>query len=525
MSKARIYARNLLANWIGHGANLAVMFFLSPYIVHTLGKTEYGIWNLLVSLTGSMGLFDLGIRASTERHIILHTGRGQFNLVNDTIRASLGFFSAMGVGLLVLGFGLGWAFPSMFRDVPSNHREVVQILLPLLAGNIWLMAVSAIFGGVLVAHDRYDLVQAINLGMLAVRTGGTVMALGLGFGLPGLVVATIGAQLVSLVGNYVMARKTFPQMAIWPFWVSRGRVKELIGYGVAAFISAVAYRIIHQTDLFVVGALTTISLVAVYAVGAMLPEYLWGFVHQVSQTFFPPIQRAYVQNDLPYVHRLFIRQARMSLLIGIPLYVGILTFGGRFLRLWLGQSGLSTDDLAQASIVMAILCGSRLVFLSGQGAAPLLSAIGHIRLNAVLAVIEAVINVVLSVAFVACLHWGVGGVAMGTLVGMILFKGIIHPWYACRLSKLSIRLYVRRTLAPGFVAGGMFYAWCFMARSLSPNMGWGGLMLEVAMAVIVYVPIGFLLLVDDIDRRRILRVAGLLPAGRETREQWGETLP
>ncbi|GAG42518.1 unnamed protein product, partial [marine sediment metagenome] len=62
MSESRIYARNLAANWTAHGANMVVLFFLSPFIVHTLGKVEYGIWGLLSVLTGYMGIFDLGIR-------------------------------------------------------------------------------------------------------------------------------------------------------------------------------------------------------------------------------------------------------------------------------------------------------------------------------------------------------------------------------------------------------------------------------------------------------------------------------
>jgi len=43
MSKARIYARNLAANWLGQAAGLVVLFFLSPFVVHTVGKAEYGI--------------------------------------------------------------------------------------------------------------------------------------------------------------------------------------------------------------------------------------------------------------------------------------------------------------------------------------------------------------------------------------------------------------------------------------------------------------------------------------------------
>jgi len=36
----RVQIRNLLANWIGHGANMVVILLLSPFVVHTLGKVE-----------------------------------------------------------------------------------------------------------------------------------------------------------------------------------------------------------------------------------------------------------------------------------------------------------------------------------------------------------------------------------------------------------------------------------------------------------------------------------------------------
>ena len=69
MSKSRIYARNLGANWIGYGANLAVMFFMSPFVVHSLGNARYGVWTLLTSLTGYLGLVDIGVRGGTGRYI------------------------------------------------------------------------------------------------------------------------------------------------------------------------------------------------------------------------------------------------------------------------------------------------------------------------------------------------------------------------------------------------------------------------------------------------------------------------
>ncbi|MCX5737716.1 MAG: polysaccharide biosynthesis protein, partial [Proteobacteria bacterium] len=64
MSRIRIYARNLATNWVGYGTNVAVAFFLTPFIVHSLGDIRYGIWSLVMSLVGYLGLADMGVRPS-----------------------------------------------------------------------------------------------------------------------------------------------------------------------------------------------------------------------------------------------------------------------------------------------------------------------------------------------------------------------------------------------------------------------------------------------------------------------------
>lgn len=62
MSKGRIYARNLAANWIGYGASMVVLFFLSPYMINELGEVEYGLWSLLMVVTGYMAILDPSVR-------------------------------------------------------------------------------------------------------------------------------------------------------------------------------------------------------------------------------------------------------------------------------------------------------------------------------------------------------------------------------------------------------------------------------------------------------------------------------
>ncbi len=56
--------KNVLANWLGLGTTMVVGFLLTPFILHKLGDTAFGLWVLLTTFTGYYGLLDLGLRNS-----------------------------------------------------------------------------------------------------------------------------------------------------------------------------------------------------------------------------------------------------------------------------------------------------------------------------------------------------------------------------------------------------------------------------------------------------------------------------
>ncbi len=499
MSKVRIYARNLLANWIGHAANLLVAFFLLPFVLHSLGGERYGLWSLLVTLTGYMGVLDLGIRASTGRHVIVYIARGEHELCNATVRASLGFFSLIGLLLVGAGLGLGYLFPEMFANVPESFRPLAMLLLPLLAVNVWITAVATVFSSVLAAHDRYDLVQAVNLAMLTVRTAGTVVVLSLGWGLVGLASVTVGATLLAGAGNWALAHRVYRPLRSRPLSLSRERLRELMGYGVAAFVAGAAYRVIHYTDLVIVGATMDVGLpVAVYSVGAMPITYLWGFLTHIPETLFPPTQRAAARAENHYVRILCVRQIRFSLLIGLPVFLGFIFFGREFLRLWVGEGFTDAWD------VLALLSGAYALALLTATLTPTLSAVGHVRFNMVLAVAEAAVNLALSLVFVLVLGWGLAGVAGGTLAAVLVVRMGIYLPLAIRLLGISPGMFARMVIARAVAGGAVMSAFCYVVHELLPSGTWPLFALRAATAGSLCLLTGWFLMLSPEGRRKAL---------------------
>ncbi len=512
-SSARVTARNLVANWVGHGANLLVMFFLSPFVLHTLGQTQYGIWQLLTVLTGYMGILDLGVRASTGRYIILYLGKKDYPKVDETIRTGLGLYTALGGLILLTGCILGILFPKVFPSVPQEYNTTVAVLLPVLAVNLWISAFRTVLSSVLAAHERFDLARGTDLVMLAFQTAGTVVALKLGYALIGLTIAVIGCNVIGLILTLYLARRVYYRLRLWPLMLRRDRVRELYSYGIGAFAIAVSVKIIGQTDLIIVGNLINIDAVAIYSVGAMLLYYSDTFLGQIVTTFFPPLQRAVARGEMGSARWLVFRQIRLALIFGLLMYIGYLSFGESFIRLWMFHpEKFPQESVIKAAQVMTILAASKLLLLFNFASSPLLGATGHIGFAAKMTMVEALTNLALSVLFVVVFYWGLAGVAAGTLVARFLTQTFIVPQYACKKTGINWWRYVWVVGGSGLGVGGMFAIICYGVQQILPCRSWAEFFLQVAVAMVCYAPIAFLLLVSADDRRRVgMKLRMVLP--------------
>ncbi len=503
MSSTRKHLGNLAINWGGHAAALVVMFFLSPYVVGKLDAVDYGIWSLLSVLAGYMGIFDIGVRGSVGRHIALYLGKKDRVGVDETIRAGFGIFTITGCVILLVGVLLGWLFPIFFKGVAPEHYSTVRYMLPLMVVNIWFSVVAAIYSSVLNAYDRFDIARGIDMLALLVRSVATVYALHVGWGLWGLVGAIILANIFALVANRIGAGLIHKGLRSFPFLFSRTRMKELFGYGVFSFISGVAYKIIGQSDLVIVGALISVSAVREYSIGAMLVYYSAPFVGMISATFFPSVQRKVACGALQDVQHLLYKQLKISMCFGLLAYVGLAFYSQPFIRLWMFQDGFDLSAVADAATVMTILALSKLPSLYLVPCLSVLSAMGHVRFNAIRAITEAIVNVALSLFFVMAFGWGLAGVAAGTLAARLMVASVSVPVFLARKASFSLRQFLVSVILPGTLAAGCFALVCTVFMRLWPLNTWADFVMQVGLAVAVWGVIATFLLLPKETRLKI----------------------
>src|SRR5208282_4614601 len=85
-------ARNILSNWTCYIFSLGINFFVAPYVVRHLGNERYGVWTIVLSLTGYLGLLDLGVRGAVTRYTARYHAQSNHTRTNETTSAAMATF-------------------------------------------------------------------------------------------------------------------------------------------------------------------------------------------------------------------------------------------------------------------------------------------------------------------------------------------------------------------------------------------------------------------------------------------------
>lgn len=496
----RTLARNVLANWTGVVAQIVVAFFLTPFIVHALGLATYGVWSLLNSLFGYMGLIDLGIRGSVGRFLNQYLAREEPDRVREVLSTSLAFLSAGAALAVVVATGVGYFFGALFPHTPPELLDDIRMALPLLAAGLLLSFWGAVYHSLVVAFDRFDLSNAIGLLGLALRVGLTVLVLMQGGGLVGLVWVMVGTVLTVAVLNGWLAARLFPGSGFARRWVSRERFREMWKFGTVAFTSRTASTIAVQAAPVI--AMTFIGPVAVgiYSIAQQLLQICQRVVEQLGTVIYPSVMKLGGVEDRAGLKNVFLWYSRLVFLVGGLLYLGVIAFGPAFIGLWVGP------DFAEAGLVARILAAGDLLMLAGSTATLTLFSLGRLKINLQVSVAEAIAMVLLAVLFAGPLAMGLPGLALGTALPMVVARGIAYPLAAARAIDLSYPAYLAKTAARvGAVAILIVPAFLYLEELFGART-WPTFFVAVAAATALYAVVAAPILLGWEGRTKVLEL-------------------
>ncbi len=418
------------------GVSTLVWLALTPFMIHSLGDVDYGIWVLVGSICGFYGFLDFGISSSIIRYVSKYVALGDTENVNKTVSTCFVLYAILALLIVISSVVLAWTF-QLFFDVPEGKETVVKTVLVLLGLNLALAFPFRVFSGVLKATMRFTIASTIELVSELLKAVLIVFALMNQGGLVSLALVTLAVTVLSYSFNAYFALKSLPVLRLRLRFVEMKRAKEVFNYSIHTFVIMIGDLLRFNLDSIVIGAMLSLSAITPFAIAQKLVRFPLMLIVQVFSVTTPLYSGYETKKDTLAIQKLFVNSTFYSALISFFVAVMFIIYGDTFIALWVGE------QYAESSYhVLVILAISTSVALAQNPSIVAAYGTEKHKVLGIITVIEGLLNLTLTLVLVK--KMGLIGVALGTAIPMVLMKGVVQPFYICRIAKLPVLKYFRR---------------------------------------------------------------------------------
>ncbi|MFI5036896.1 MAG: oligosaccharide flippase family protein [Solirubrobacterales bacterium] len=463
--------RNTLANGVGSVTGIVVGLILTPFLIHRLGLTAYGVWALALTLTfagGYASLSELGIEGATVRYVAESAADHDLRALNRTVSTTLAVLCAIAVILGATAVALAHPLVLLF-GVPAHLRGAATTCFALVGAQLALELPARAFVAVLEGTQRFVVYQSVELGRALLLAALYVIVLLHGWGIAGLGGALAASSLAALMTYWLVAHRVVAGLRASPFRARRAELARLVRFGGGVFSLRLVSTVYNQMDKAIVGVALGSRSVGLYEIANKV-NLSAATIGSVSVSAVVPAA-ASLRDEAALLRDMYVRGSCYATAASLPFAVAAFIFARPLLLSWIGPSAAPAVGAARLFVVYEAI---QVVHNVGS---TMLYGLGRIRFPLIVNVTATLLNLALSIALVHSL--GFSGVIVGTLVA----NGLAWPvllWYYLRVFDCPLRTWLRR------LAG--------------PNLP--GLVLQLGVSLLLYVAVG--------EHSRSLAVVALL---------------
>lgn len=449
---ANIVAKNLV--------NLAY----TPMLLFFIGQADYGVFQTANSLVCSLTLLSLGFSGAYVRFYT----RARAGGVEADVRRLNGLYLLLYAAASAAALALGLAFAANVGAFFSGSFTTDQVglagsLMGVMAVNVAATLFSTVFDAYIIAREQFGFQQGRQLLATLATPFLALLLLALGTGAVGVAAAQLCVTLALLALNarFAVGRlgmrfelrgldpSLFRSVAAFSGWVFANQVCDLVN---------------QSAPNMLLGALTSASTVAVFAVSVQIRNVFISLSTAMSNVFVPEINRIVAtSDDNAALTRLVARVGRCQLLLFCWVYGGFVLLGRFFVAKWAGEG------FAEAYWLVLVMALPLAVPLCQNTGIEIQRAKNLHRARSVALLLMAVASVAFT--WVASPVLGCWAPAVAYVASIVLGNGLFMNWYYQRRVGLDMVYFWRRVL-PAVASTAAVTVLCLAGTFLLSVDGW-----------------------------------------------------
>lgn len=400
---------NAVASLLDYFTRVAVALLITPVLVTGLGRSLFGVWEMLGRLVGYMSATD-GRPTEALRLVIANQ-----QAVDDPALKRRCVGSALAIWLLFLpilavaGAMLIWLSPILTK-VPADLRSGVRLAATLLVINFLLINLAALPESVLRGMNLGYRRMGLQAGLNVVGGALTAVAIYAGLGLIGIA----GAQVLLSGLTGLLFLLVVSKYVAW-FGIampSRAEIRSLLNVSVWNSLGNVIAKLHLASDVIILGAVASSSLVTTYVLTGYAPLAVVGIMTLTLEAASPGLagligQKQYektatLRKELMAINWLFVTAAGSTILL----------WNRSFLYLWVGA-----DYYAGPLVnLLIVLLMAQTVFIRSDSY--IIDATLQLRDRVLASAAAVILSVALSIVLTR--YYGIVGLCLGMMGGRLI---------------------------------------------------------------------------------------------------------
>ncbi|WP_100656470.1 oligosaccharide flippase family protein [Alteromonas flava] len=410
-------------------AILATTLFLTPFIINNLGKEDYGLWLLILSLIGWFSILNMGLPQALSRQFI-------FSLEKDRRKLSAVYSTGLVIFLclaLVACFGLFIlsTWPAFF-ELNEQDNDIFSLSVKFIALKVLIDFITiphnAIFSGFL----RMDVDAKISTLNIILKAGLTVIFVPI-YHIWGMLIATVVSDVLTQAMKIIIAARIDPSIKFNLTLVKKEDCLELINFGKYVLLIQLGKILYKNSPAILIIKILDLSSLAIYGIAKRLIEQAEEILNSAFSSFSQMFTKLSAQNkDL---ENSFLRITEINLYCGMVLTLLVWSAAEPFINLWLGP------EFNESAFIIQILSGAFLISSFTRSCQQILIAQANHKFLSYTSVISPIISIVASM-FIAP-EFGITGVAVCFIVASAITNIFGVAFLFSYYTKISMLLTIR----------------------------------------------------------------------------------
>lgn len=412
--------RGVVFSYIALCFEIASGLMFTPFLIRSFGKSEYGIYGLVLNITAYMTLLDMGVGNAVVRYISKYRVKNEIDKQKKLLGVTIIFYSIIASIIVGVGFLITCNIDLFFsKGLLQEELYRAKIMLNITFGSCALTMWLYSFNKVIIAYEKFALSQTI----LIVRIISKIILLVpiLLLGGKGIAVVLVDMVLTIILGIFsifYVLKKIGLKAQFYD--LDFGFIKEIVLYSTFIFLQMIATQINAMVDQILIAALVPMAapLLAVYGLGSQICSYVQRIAASINGVLMPGIVKL-VENNVgsDELEKEMVKIGRIIFMILIIIWGNILLFGKTFIKIYAGNGYVS-------SYWIILLVSFPMVLSLPQSiGTQILWAKDQHKLQALLKMVVAILNIIFTAVLI---KWNpLIGAAVGTCLALFLGDVIV----------------------------------------------------------------------------------------------------